>query len=140
MSENGTPGAPDELRVRLRGEQVRALYASDRRVVITSILVGLLAAIVFHLQQPTGPAAAWGALLVVALAARGLLNGWRGARLQAGHDPVRALPAYLILLGVTAAVWSLGPWLFFPAANVGYQGLMIVIWIGIASARITALR
>jgi signal transduction histidine kinase/CheY-like chemotaxis protein len=123
-----------DLLERIRDEQVRDLYESDSRVVLVSMVATLFAATIFHLHRPDGRAALWGALLFAALALRWLYTAYQRRKLAAGAHALDALRAYLIPLAVTAALWSVGPWLFFPAGNSGYQGLMLVIWIGIASA------
>jgi signal transduction histidine kinase len=119
---------------RVRDEQVRTLYGQDSRVALASILVAVCTAGLFHLNRPDGTAAAWGAALVLTLAARFGFVVFRRRRIRPGADARRARREYLVPLGASAVAWSVGPLLLFPADQPGYQALLIAIWIGLASA------
>ncbi|HTT13079.1 MAG TPA: hybrid sensor histidine kinase/response regulator [Burkholderiaceae bacterium] len=118
---------------RVRDEQVRRLYAEDGRVALASMAVAVAVAGLFHVHQPDGKALAWGAVLVVLLAARVVYVGVRRRRIAPGADARRALREYLVPLGASALAWSIGPFLFFPD-QPGYQALLISIWIALATA------
>jgi signal transduction histidine kinase len=126
--------APDHWLEQVRDEQVRRLYADDNRVAFASMAVAIAVAVLFHLHQPDGSALAWGAVLVVVLAARLVFVASRRRHITAGADARRARREYLLPLTASALVWSVGPLVFFPADHAGYQALLISIWIALATA------
>jgi signal transduction histidine kinase len=126
--------APIDWLERVRDEQVRRLYADDSRVALASMLVAACTAALFHLYRPDGTALAWGAILVLILAARFVFVLARRRHIAPGPDARRARREFLLPLAASALAWSAGPWLLFPADHAGYQALLICIWIGLASA------
>ncbi|MDQ2694167.1 MAG: diguanylate cyclase, partial [Pseudomonadota bacterium] len=137
MKDRGQPtDAPPVADERVYARQVDLLYQHAPLAIATTLVNGLLLAVVQRHHIAPGTLTLWFALLVLVMAGRGLL--------AYGYARVRpALPSprlwgryYVAAMALSGAVWGSAAVALFPAHTVGHQVFVAFVLAGMTAGAV----
>ena len=134
--EKRSPG--EDVDARVRGEQLRLLYADLPLAIGVSLAVAATLGWVLHDRVPALLLGGWLAAVLLVSAAR--LALWAGHRRRAArqHDR-RWLTAFAVGAVLAGSAWGAGAPLLLPAAGPMQQVLLIIAIAGVAAGAVTSL-
>ncbi|WP_456407638.1 ATP-binding protein [Thiolapillus sp.] len=124
----------------MRAEQTRLLFKGVNYSVVGNLVVGLLMAIILSDKVPD-PAILWIWFGVLSAATSLRIVAWFSFSKVSSEEKQKPFWLWLFafLAWMSAILWGISPWLFYPTGYPEYQVMMLFALVGIAGGAIAVL-